>query len=163
MNGLNQIRDALIQTLKDGGLQTNAAFSGEAPRVTGPVVSVEVSGVVGKPVAFGGYLGEVYDEETSTVRERYGRRLEAEIQLDARSPEAAGCESAMEQASDALAAGLPAGLRLLEESWDGPVRDGTNRCYLRRGHLKCLAYFTAETAGESGVLLDFALKGVLSS
>lgn len=162
MNGLNQIRTTVAQTLADAGLTAAPAWDGAAAEADRPVISVEVAETSGKPMAFGSYLGEKTDE-SGNVREIYGRELETVLALDVRAPTAAACETTAEQSSDALSSRLPAGLKLREENWAAISWDSVNRCFLRRGELKCSAYFVAEMSADTGTLLDFVLKGVLTS
>jgi hypothetical protein len=164
MSGLNQVRDVIVKTLTDAGLTAVASYGSAAKQYPGPVIAVDVAEAAGKQMAFGNYLGETYDAENGTVRELYGRRLDVSVSLEARAPAAADCEASIEAASDALlSGGLPSGLRLSEQNWEAVSWDRATRMFLRRGCLKCRAYFTAESSGESGVLLDFTLKGVLST
>lgn len=161
MSAINQIRDAVVKTLTDAGLNARGAWDGAAGEISAPLICADVEKTTGKPVAFGGYLGRA--ENADGVREVYGRELEAVVALDVRAPSASGCAETLERACDALAAGLPSGLRLREQNWDAARWESENRCFLRRGRLRCGAYFTAETPEEGGVLLEFKLKGVLNS
>lgn len=164
MTGLNQIRTAVLSTLTDAGLTAVAAWDGAAKRYDGAVIAVDAAEVSGRPMALGGYLGEIYDSESGTVRELYGRQLDVALSLDVRAPGAAACESACEAASDALeVGGLPSGLRPGEQKWEGIVWDAENRMFLRRGTVRCRAWFTAGSDPETGALLDFTLKGVLTT
>lgn len=161
MNGLNQIRAAVMQALADAGLAAAAAFDGAAKQYPGPVVTVDVAGAEGKAVGFCNYLGEHYDEAAGTIRELYGRQLEARISLEVRAPLSADCETAMETAADTLMNALPTGLKPGEFSWEAVSWDGDNGLFLRRGCLRCRATFTAEAPQEVDMLLDFTLKGVI--
>ena len=163
MNGLNQVRDAIIASLQGASLCAVPAWEGKAKRYDGAVVSVDIAQTAGKSFAMGSYLGQVYDAQQGTVRELYGRRLEATIVLEVRAPVAAECEEIIENACDALSQGLPSGLKLREQSWDAVSWDSENQMFLRRGELQCDAYFTAETEEEEPAFLDFTLKGVLKN
>jgi hypothetical protein len=161
VNGLNQIRDAVIQTLKNAGLAAIPAWEGTAKRYARPVVAVDVAQAAGGAMALGSYLGEVYDKAAGTVRELYGRRLEVCISLEVRAPAASGCESAMESAAETLMRALPSGLRPGEQEWKGLSWDAGSQMFLRTGSLQCRAYFTASSEAGDGDLLDFILKGVV--
>jgi hypothetical protein len=164
VNGLGQIRAAVIRTLTDAGLCAAAAHGGAAERYSGPVTAVGVAELTGRPMALGGYLGQTYDRQAGTMRELYGRKMDVLISLDVRADSAAACESACEAVSDALeTGGLPSGLRPGEESWEAVCWDRQNQLFLRRGKLKCGAYFTAQTDPEADTLLEFTLKGVLKT
>jgi hypothetical protein len=161
MTGLNQVRDAVLQILQAAGLTAVAAWDGAAKRYEGAVAAVDVAEASGKPAAIGGYLGQVYDAETDTVAERYGRTLEVVLSIDVRAPTAALCETGCETAAEALlSGGLPSGLRLGEQSWEGVAWDRATQMFLRKGRAVGRAFFTATAEEDSGPLLDFILKGV---
>ena len=111
----------------------------------------------------GNYLGETYDEETAAWRAQYGRKLELVVALDAYSPAGAGqegCCAALERAHDLLTGQPVSGLRFGEMDW-GEVRfDRDTGMFLRQGSLRCSAFLVAAVEEESGLLLDFRLKGV---
>lgn len=161
MSAINQIRDAVVGTLTAAGLSARGAWDGAAQPVSAPLLCADVEAVSGKPVAFGSYLGRT--EDAAGVREVYGREMEAVVVLDVRAPSAAECAGTLERACDALGAGLPSGLRLREQNWEAVRWETKNQCFLRRGRLRCGAYFTAETPEEGGVLLEFKLKGVITN
>ncbi len=167
MTGLNQVKTAVLQTLKAAGLNAVAAYDGAAKRYSGAVAAVDVAEAVGKPGAFDSYLGQVYDPVSGAVAERYGRRLDVTLSVEVRAPTAAECEEGCEKAADALlSGGLPAGLRLGEQSWEAVAWDKTNQLFIRTGRAAGRAFFTATApdADEgSGLLLDFILKGALTS
>ena len=163
MNGLNQVRGAVIAALTGGGLTAVAAYDGKAKRYPGAVVAVDVAEATGKTMAFCSYLGKTYDEATGTVKELYGRQLTVGIALEVRAPAAADCETVMETTSELLMSTLPSGLRPGEQSWEAVSWDRDNQLFLRRGRVSCKAYFTAETGQEDGTFLDFILKGVMTT
>lgn len=164
MNGLHQIRDAVIRTLESGGITAIPAYAGTAKQYVEPVTAVSVSEAAGKPSALCSYLGERWDEDTCTMQELYGRRLEVTIALEIRALDADSCESTMETVAELLIHSLPSGLRCGELSWNPVVWDQTNRVYLRAGKFCCQAYFIAESDGDSSTaFLEFILKGVLQS
>ena len=68
MNGLNQVRGAVIAALNGGGLTAVAAYEGKAKRYPGAVIAVDVAEAAGKAMALCSYLGKTYDESTRTVR-----------------------------------------------------------------------------------------------
>lgn len=165
MNGLIQVRDAVIRTLQDGGLTAVPACSGSAKHYTTPVAAVDVAQAAGKPAALCSYLGERLDPVSGTVREVYGRRLEVTIALDLRAPNADACESACESAAELILHHLPSGLHCSELSWNAVSWDKINQRFLRQGKLCCQACFLAESdsGDEPASLLDFILKGVMIS
>jgi len=164
LTGCNQVRTAIVATFTGAGLSAVSAYDRAAGEVSSPVVSVDIGECAAVPMALGGYLGSSWDERTGTVRELYGRQLELTVEICVRAAAAAPCEAAAEAAADALeSGGMPAGIRLLEQTWKAVEWDRTNHCFLRRGGAKCRAYFTASTSEEEPNLLDFILKGVLTS
>ena len=162
MRGLNQVRQAIIDALSAAGLTAVPAFEGQAKRYDTAVVAVDVGAVSGKPAAMGSYLGETYDAEAGTVRELYGCQLNLTLTLGVRAPTAAACETACETAAETLlAGGLPSGLRLGEQRWEGVSWDKNNKLFLRKGQAEAKGFFIAVVDEESASLIDFTLKGVL--
>jgi len=163
MKELRQIRDAVIGALQGAGLAAEAAFPEKwaAERKT-PLATIAVGAAEGKAIGFCGYLGEVRDASGET-REVYGKQLEGEIIVDIRAERAADCEDGGETAAAVLLGGLPEGIRPGELSWEALVWEKETGLFLRRGKLRCKALFLAEAGEETGVFLDFILKGVLRS
>ena len=162
MRELTQIRQAVQDAVQEAGVCTVTAYPDTAMRRhAGAVASVSVGTAEGKAIGFCNYLGEVYDAETDTVRERYGKQLQGQIQVEIRAERAADCEAGCVQVSEVLLGGLPSGLRGGELNWQGIEWEQATQMFLRRGSLNCLALFVAETQEEEGVFLDFRLKGVL--
>lgn len=162
--GMELVRQAVIGRLRERGVPAEAAYSREwARRYAGAVVAVGVRSCVSDPAGLGGYLGTRWDAEAGTERELYGRQAELTVALDAYAPREAGggaCLAALEAAHDALtecpAAGLrPGSMELGEVDFDTDAE-----MFLQRGSLRCRAFFLAETEAETGLLLDFRLKGV---
>ncbi len=163
MNGLNQVRDAVIDALKGAGLAAMAAYEGAAKEYEGPVASVDVAAAEGKSVGLSGYLGEKRDEKTGSIRELYGMQMDVTISLGVRAAGASDCETAMEAAAGALMEKLPAGLKLEKMSWNGIAWDKATGMFLRKGSAACRAVFLAEDSGDTGTLLDFILKGTIKN
>lgn len=163
MNGLNQVRDAVIAALDAAGVNAVPAYEGAAKRYKTPVAAVDVASAEGKPVGLCSYLGERYDETAGTVRELYGMQMDVTISLEVRAAGASDCETAMESAAGALMDRLPAGLRLGELRWAGISWDKGTGMFLRRGSAGCKAAFLAEDRSEDGTLLDFILKGTVKA
>lgn len=164
MRGLNQLRQAVIAALTEGGLRAVPAYEGAALRYTGTVIAVDVAEGTGRPMAMGDYLGQSYDEQAGTVTERYGCSLDFSLSLEVRAPAAADCESGCEAAADVLlGSGLPSGIHLKEQFWEGVVWDTRTQMFLRKGCVRGSACFVAQTDPETETLHDFTLKGVLNT
>lgn len=161
MNGLNQVRDAVIGALKGASVAAVPAYEGVAKEFDGPVASVDVAAAEGKSVGLCGYLGEKWDEGRGMPRELYGMQMDVTISVGVRAARAAECETAMEAAAGALMERLPVGLRLGKMSWGGISWDKATGMFLRKGSADCRAAFLAEDSGEEGTLLDFILKGTI--
>ena len=163
MKELRQIRDAVIDALRQGGLEAEAAFPAKwaAERST-PLATVAVGAAEGKAIGFRGYLGETRDDSGGT-REVYGKRLEGVITVDIRAARAADCEDGGETAAAVLLGSLPEGIRPGELSWEALAWEKETGLSLRRGKLRCEALFLAESGEEDGVFTEFILKGVLRS
>ena len=164
MSALEQIRTAVLERLKEGGVSARAAYSADwAAKCTAPVLTVGVGGGGSSRMGFSDYLGEVYDQQTASYQERYGKWLDVTLALDAYSPRdvgAAGCEQLLEQVQDVLTTGIP-GFRLGEMTWEEGGFDTTADLFHRRLSLPCSAAFIATIQEETGLLLDFKLKGEL--
>lgn len=163
MKELAQVRTAVLEALQKAGIPAMERFPEErARRYTGAVAAVGVGTASGKTAGFCHYLGETVDEETQTVRERYGKELSGQIVVELRAERAADCEQGCETATEMLLSGLPDGIQTGELVWEGIVWEKATGMFLRRGSLGCRALFLAECETESGEFLDFRLKGVLS-
>ena len=163
MKELRQIRDAVIDALRRGGLEAEAAFPAKwaAERNT-PLATAAVGAAEGKAIGFCGYLGETRDASGGT-REVYGKRLEGVITVDVRAARAAVCEDGGETAAAVLLGSLPEGIRPGKLSWEALVWERETGLFLRRGKLRCEALFLAEAGEEEGAFLEFILKGVIRS
>ena len=162
MRELNQIRDTVIAALKAAGLPALAAYPDQkAVRQNCPTVTVAVEAAESRTVGFCSYLGQERDPETGSIRELYGKQLEAVIAVEIRGERAAVCERGCEQAAEVLLSGLPTGVRPGELSWEALAWERETRSFLRRGHLQCRALFLAKTEDEETVFLDFKLKGAV--
>lgn len=161
MNGLNQVRDAVIAAIKNAGVAAVPAYEGREKRYDGPVAAVDVAAAEGKPVGLCGYLGEVFDETAGKTREVYGLQMEVTVSVEVRAIAASGCEAAMETAAETLMHGLPAGIKTGAMAWSGLSWDKESAMFLRRGTLTGRAAFIAEDRTETGEFLDFILKGTM--
>ena len=164
MKELAQVRRAVIDALNAGGVTAMEAFPADrAKRWPGAVAAVAVGAAEGKMLGFCNYLGEMYDQEAGTVRELYGKQLEAEIWADVYAGKASECQEGCCQAVDVLLGGLPSGIRPGELSWEGLVWEKETALFRRRGRLRCGAVFVAETTEDGTAFLDFQLKGVVQT
>ena len=90
MKELTAIRDAVLSAFKEAGITALAAFPAERARdYNGAVAAVAVDTAESKTVGFCNYLGEAWDEEAGTIKEFYGKRLDAAISVEIRGPQAA--------------------------------------------------------------------------
>ncbi len=163
MKELTQVRDAVIGALTAAGLPALAAFpAAEAKRYEAAVAAVDVGTVQGAALGFCNYLGQARNEDGS-LTEVYGKQLEAEITVEVRAGRASVCQSGCETAADVLLGGLPSGVRPEELTWEALQWERETELFLRRGHLRCRALFTARAEEEDALFLDFVLKGVLTT
>ena len=164
MKEILKIREAVLQALRAAGMTALEAYPAQwAREYAGAVATVDVGTVDGTVMGFCSYLGEVYDPEKGTVRELYGKRLEAEIWVDVYGGKASECQEGCCQAADVLLGGLPSGIRPGELSWEGLVWEKETALFRRRGRLRCGAVFVAETTEDGTAFLDFQLKGVVQT
>ena len=164
MSGVELVRQEIIRCLQRGGLLAEAAYDrAMAGQYDHSVIAVGIRSCETAESGLGSYLGEVYDEETAAWRAQYGRTLELTVALDAYSPDAGGpegCCAALEKAHDLLTGQPVGGLRFGAMDW-GEVRfDRDTGMFLQQGSLRCSAFLVAAVEEESGLLLDFRLKGV---
>ena len=164
MKELTAIRDAVLSAFKEAGITALAAFPAERARdYNGAVAVVAVDTAESKTVGFCNYLGEAWDEEAGTIKEFYGKRLDAAISVEIRGPQAAACNQGAEAAAEVLLGGLPSGIRPGELSWEGICWEKETGMLLRRGRLQCQAVFVAKSSDADPMFLDFILKGVLTT
>ena len=155
MNGLEQVKAALANALKNAGIAAHTAYSpGWAKAYQEPVVAVGLRTGESKGGAMGSYMGQRLNPDTLDCQEVYGMRLELVLSLDIYCPPGEGAERTL--------TGLPPGLRPTELKWEETVWDGDTSMFLRRGSLACGAFFVAEASEEQLELTDFILKGVVS-
>lgn len=163
MKELAQIRTAVLNALQQAGLPSVEQFPKQrAKAYGGAMAAVGVGAASGKTAGFCHYLGEAVNPETQAVLERYGKVLSGQITVEIRAERASDCESGCETATETLLSGLPDGIQTGELVWEAVCWEKSTGMFLRRGSLACRAVFLAECDGESGVFLDFRLKGVLS-
>ena len=166
MRGLELIRSEVLRCLSQAKLSACTAYGppvAEAPK--GGVIAVGLKWAESKQVSFSDYLGEEYDPDTASYVERYGRKMDAVLSLDAYCPREEGetaCQALLEQAHDALTAvgAMASGLKAGEMTWQEGGWEEKTGSYHRRGELAMSAYFIAVVQEETGLLLDFILKGV---
>lgn len=163
MKELTQVREAVVDALREAGLTAITAFpAGRAKHYDGAVAAVAVGTATGGTVGFCNYLGETWDEEAGTVRELYGKILEGDITVDIRAERAADCEKDCETAAEVLLGGLPVGIRPGELRWEAICWEKETGMFLRKGHLQCRAAFLAREKEDGEVFLEFVLKGVMN-
>lgn len=167
MTGLEQIKRAAVETLRNAGMKAAAEFEPARIGAYGEAVAVVcVKEAESRELGFLSYLGEFYDERRGTFVERYAKRMEAVLSLDIYAPESAGAsaaENAMERAVEILTEGLPSGLKIGRAVWENAEWDELSGMYRRCGMLHSQALLIAETTEEeSGLILDFILKGVMT-
>ena len=164
MKELMQISQAVIDALGEAGVQAMAAFPPErVKQYDGAVAAVSVGTAEGKAVGFCNYLGQVWDEEAGTVEELYGKQLEAVITVEIRAARASLCEEGCAAAAEVLLGRLPAGIRPGELNWEALTWERETGLFLRRGRLRCRAYFLARAEEGDTVFLDFRLKGAVTT
>lgn len=163
MNGLEQVKQALVEALERSGIAARAAFApGWARSYQEAVVAVGLRMGESRGGAMGGYLGQRVDPETLDSREVYGMRLELTLSLDIYCPpETGGCDNVLEALHQVLLESLPSGLRPAELKWEEVRWDEDTSMFLRKGSLACSAFFTASASEDGLTLSDFILKGVV--
>ena len=157
---VRQWRDALAA---EGMAALDAYPDQRARRYGCPVAAVAVETAESWTVGFCNYLGEVFDTGAGAPRELYGKQLEAVISIEIRGQRAADCEQGCETAAEVLLERLPAGIRPGELNWEALTWERETGLFLRRGRLRCRAYFLARAEEGDTVFLDFRLKGAVTT
>ena len=151
MRELSQIRDAVVSALAAEGVAALDAYPDQRARRYGcPVAAVAVETAESRTVGFCNYLGEVFDTGAGAPRELYGKQLEAVISIEIRGQRAADCEQGCETAAEVL-------------NWEALTWERETGLFLRRGRLRCRAYFLARAEEGDTVFLDFRLKGAVTT
>ena len=159
-----EIRDAVVSALAAEGVAALDAYPDQRARRYGcPVAAVAVETAESRTVGFCNYLGEVFDTGAGAPRELYGKQLEAVISIEIRGQRAADCEQGCETAAEVLLGRLPAGIRPGELNWEALTWERETGLFLRRGRLRCRAYFLARAEEGDTVFLDFRLKGAVTT
>jgi len=165
MTAAEQVKTALIAALEDAGLAAVGAWEEERLRHwPGCVTAVGAEKTALRQTGLLDYLGETFDEARGTTAEVYGRTMTMTLSLDVYTPRelgAAAGEAAAEQATQALTARLPSGLRAQEICWEGSAWDRASGMFRKRGSAEFTALFTASAAEDEAVLSDFILKGAV--
>ena len=160
----SQIRDAVVSALAAEGVAALDAYPDQRARRYGcPVAAVAVETAESRTVGFCNYLGEVFDTGAGAPAELYGKQLEAVISIEIRGQRAADCEQGCETAAEVLLERLPAGIRPGELNWEALTWERETGLFLRRGRLRCRAYFLARAEEGDTVFLDFRLKGAVTT
>lgn len=164
VSGMELVRQAAIGRLRDRGIRAESAYGREwAGEYREPVIVVGVRSCAAKAAGLGHYLGREWDAAAGTEREVYGWQARLTLALDAYAPREAGakgCLAALEAAHDALTGEPIAGLRPGSLEMGEAEFDRDTGMFVQRGSLQCAARFVAAAEEETGVLLDFRLKGV---
>ena len=167
MNGLQQVKDALMEALETAGLTAVPAFSpGWAKHCRHTVAAVGLRKGESREIGLGRYLGRHTDPDSGVEREVYGRALSMELSVDLYAPAnlgARGCDEALETLHRVLMAQLPCGVKPTGLKWDELNWDEETEMFLRKGSLCCEAWFTGEVSEDGLLLQDFILKGVLKT
>ena len=158
------IRKVIRTALAAEGVAALDAYPDQRARRYGcPVAAVAVETAESRTVGFCNYLGEVFDTGAGAPRELYGKQLEAVISIEIRGQRAADCEQGCETAAEVLLERLPAGIRPGELNWEALTWERETGLFLRRGRLRCRAYFLAWAEEGDTAFLDFRLKGAVTT
>lgn len=162
MRGLDRLREAVAEHLREAGLDAVAAWDpGERVRRKSPVIAVTLREVQGGPAGLQDYLGERLDPNTGRWEELYGKQAKITLGLDIYAPESAGeagCAAAFARLSEALAEGRPEGLAVEELSCGETAFDrdaAVFRCPVR---MACRVFLFARLT-QDGAFTDFEVRG----
>ena len=155
-----ELTDAFLAALSKGGMHAcSAREAGLSPQLKHSAVAVEAAEVDAAPGGFSAYLG------MQDGQELYGMRLQAKMQLVARSPTklgAAECRKTMELAAGVLAQGV-AGVSICRILSHAPEYDPVDDCFSGTLEVFCHSWLCAQPSQiEPGVFEHFILKGALT-
>ena len=155
-----ELLTAVRRCMKAAGLPVQPAMAASA-MPEGAVVSVGLAEGELCPAGAGAYLGLTRDRETGDEVEQFGCRAELTLFFDCWSMEGGGaCLELFQQAAASLE-GLAGGLRLRQISCGEAAYDKGCRRFHCRGTARGTAFFVAEADGETAVIRDFTLRGVI--
>ena len=160
MSAAEQILAEVLRCLREAEVPAQEAYGACRPVERTEMTAVSIQRFQSLAAGLDGYLGRKYDRGSAGWQELYGRKMEVWLELAAYAPLAAGCAALLERAHDALTAGLAAGLRPEEMSWEQATWDTETGLYRQKAVLRCRAFLVAAVPEETGQLLDFRLKGV---
>ena len=160
--GLEQLRQAVVQQLNQGGLDAAAALEPQAQRDwPGPVAAVSLRGVQCAPGGFDHYLGLRRDPEKGEEAECYGRRVELTLGLDLYAPRSGGqsaCQAALARLSELLLSGGAGGLDVVELTAQEVQFLHQEGLYRLPAQCRCAGWLIAR-ADSAGCFTDFEVKG----
>lgn len=160
--GLDRIRERMTQYLRDRGVEAmNAWPQGERARRDTPAAVVSLRRCQAGPSGFQDYLGQRFNEETLRWEDLFGRKAELTFGLDLYVRAQAGeqaLQACFDQVLDALQAGGPEGLTVLETACGETEYRPEERLLVRTAQVKCSACLYAVTE-PGGLFLDFEIRG----
>ena len=157
-----QVKDALTAAIEAEGLAAEDRFETAVfSKRSAALAAVGIESLIASGVGMNDYLGQI--QGASSVSEVYGRSAAVTAAIDIYTPKSLGgaaCGDGAEKVYAALSAALPRGLRVRRISSAAAGFDTAVGMFRQRVSAELDAYFTAQT-DESGLLLDFELKGVI--
>ena len=159
---LEQLRQAVAQTLNDGGMTAMVSWpDGRRKALKGPVVLVSLQGLSCSPAGMQDYLGLRQDPDSGAWEELYGRRAEVIFGLEVAAPSAGGaaeCRGTFERLVQVLQQARPGGLTVRQLTGGEVEYDEKEGLLVLRVELRCSGWLYA-AGDEGGSFLDFVLKG----
>lgn len=161
---IGSVVEEICAALAGEGATAVAAYTGASMKnYAVPVFAVGMAGTSAGTIGMCSYLGEQENAERGTICEIYGKRMKMHIAMDIYAPRTGGqavCAQQYEILQRAMLQKLPRGLRTEEISSGEIGFDSATGMFRQRCTATMEAYFTAQS-DESGLLLDFELKGVM--
>lgn len=162
MRGLEELREATAQFLRDKGIDAVTAWNaGPRVRRSDPVAAVSLRSCEGGPAGFKDYLGERYDPARDVWEELYGKRAVLTLGLDLYAPRdsgESGCAALFARLTEALADDGPEGLTVKELRCGETTYDSQTGLFCCKAEAVCAVYLYA-VAEDGGVFADFRVKG----
>lgn len=164
MAEIDSIISAVCSVLseKTGNTSVKIFPAGAKKRYEDPVITVGLKAGSGVSAGFAEYLGERYDERTSSYFETYGKRLELTLGIDVYSPNNSnfGADKCLEIVSVIMGAvpEFQSGIRVKKITCGETGFDMSTGMFLCPVEMECTCVFYAEKLDDEE-LTAFRLRG----
>lgn len=157
---LDVIREHMATFLREKGFTVVTAYcSSLSTKNSAATLSLSLRSATSETAGFGHYLGEQYNEETSTWEELYGRKIDITFGLDLYGGESQMVADAFDALVDSLHLEGPTGLHIITVSGGELSYKKDLALFYHPAQVTCQAYIYA-VAQEGDIFTDFEVRGV---